>query len=249
MSDVTAPAPVASPAPPPHPRTDAAAPVQQPQAAPTQPAPMPAPVTPQTAPASGEKRRTPASKLQLGGLVVKARLGDMPTNALYGALLMIAERRGDAEFIAEMTKKGGAAFERERADKVRISIKFANDHKPSNALTKVLRTYGCSWNRIMEVWLASVVEPDVADLRNLVEQQGGVLTVISKVTPKAKPAKVAVRVLMPADKPLDAKTAKRLRSYGVREAAPGVWLGVADLGLVRALLGGLPGVKAEAVQV
>ena len=173
----------------------------------------------------------------------------MPTNALYGALLLIAEHRADPRFVEDMTRKGGAAFEREKADKVRISIAFPEDRKPLPDLTKSLRSYGCSWNRVTQTWLGSVFEPDVAALCALAERHGGALSVIAKDAPKAKPAKVAVRVQVPADKPLDAKTARRLRSHGVREAAPGVYLGVAVLGLVRALVGGLEGVTVEAVPV
>lgn len=200
--------------------------------------------------ANATKRRAETlSKIQLGALVLKARLGDMPKNALYGALLAIADQRHDDKLMAEYTRRGGAAFEREKADRVRVSIAFPDDHKPSDDVRKALRAYGCTWNRLREEWLASVFEPDAHHLSALVEQHGGRLTVFAKEAPKEKPAKVAVRVRVADGVTLDPTTLKRLKAYGIREAAPGVFLGVAVLGLVRAKLSGIRGVIVEAVQV
>lgn len=55
--------------------------------------------------------------IECGGLVAKAGLSDLPTNALYGALLTLKAASGDPLQVKRWSADGGAAFNRENRDK------------------------------------------------------------------------------------------------------------------------------------
>lgn len=52
------------------------------------------------------RRQDTRAKILLGGLIVKAGLRDADKAVLMGALVSIARNMGDAEFVAEMKRRG-----------------------------------------------------------------------------------------------------------------------------------------------
>ncbi|GAA0241480.1 hypothetical protein LNAOJCKE_4927 [Methylorubrum aminovorans] len=58
-----------------------------------------------------EERRADAyRKIQLGGLVIKAGLADLPSNVLLGLLLDGAERLRDPDVVEQLARRGDKEF-------------------------------------------------------------------------------------------------------------------------------------------
>lgn len=60
-----------------------------------------------------EERRADAyRKIQLGGLVIKAGLADLPSNVLLGLLLNGAERLCDPDVVEDFARRGDKEFKK-----------------------------------------------------------------------------------------------------------------------------------------
>jgi hypothetical protein len=66
--------------------------------------------------AERERKARTRHLIQLGGLIVKAGLVDLPANALYGALLADKVASCDPLQVNRWSAEGGAAFNRENRD-------------------------------------------------------------------------------------------------------------------------------------
>jgi hypothetical protein len=101
-----------------------------------------------------ERKLRTRTLISAGGLVEKSGLLELPTAALYGALLSLETGVADAKTVERWTRAGVAAIEQETAARERlrepITIKF-----PA-ALTRLeasaLRKAGFQWNRIWQHW-------------------------------------------------------------------------------------------------
>ncbi len=57
-----------------------------------------------------ERKRDAREKIQLGGLVIKAGLSDLPSNVLLGLLIEARERIRDPDVIERMARLGDKEF-------------------------------------------------------------------------------------------------------------------------------------------
>lgn len=99
-----------------------------------------------------KQRKQRTSKLiELGGLVVKAKLDDLKTNELYGALLYIADELNHQPSKIEQFKSIGAnAFQKENINKTPVILTFSN--QPSIQVRKNIRDLGLKWNKLRLEW-------------------------------------------------------------------------------------------------
>jgi hypothetical protein len=98
-----------------------------------------------------ERKMRTRHLIEVGGLVVKAELDHLPTNALCGALLSLKNTLAEnASIFSEWTNLGKAALDKEEKNKTAIILKF--DSLPSSEIRTQLRTHGLKWNRLREEW-------------------------------------------------------------------------------------------------
>jgi hypothetical protein len=131
-----------------------------------------------------ERKARTRRLIEAGGLVDKASLLELDPNALYGALLGLATRLGDAAEVARWQAEGGRAFEREaRArDVEKEPLILSLDGVQPATVTARLRALGFRWSKVLRHWegLASF---DAA--RRAADELGGTLR---RVTADAAPA-------------------------------------------------------------
>jgi len=100
--------------------------------------------------------------IEIGGLVVKAKLDHLPTNTLYGALLTIAESLDkDHGLQKQWTTIGKDILDQEEKKQSAVILKF--DSKPSDQIRTHLRSHGLKWNKLREEWYGYVT--DVGSLK------------------------------------------------------------------------------------
>ncbi len=91
------------------------------------------------------------NKIELGGLVIKAKLNKLKSNELYGALLHIANELDVNPNIVEKFKALGAdAFQKENINKTPITLKFPT--QPGVEVRKIIRESGLRWNKLRAEW-------------------------------------------------------------------------------------------------
>ena len=89
--------------------------------------------------------------IELGGLLVKAKLDDLENNELYGALLYIATEINDNPSIIEKFKSIGIdAFKKENINKTPVTLKFPT--QPDVEIRKIIRESGLRWNKLRKEW-------------------------------------------------------------------------------------------------
>jgi len=102
-----------------------------------------------------EERKVRNRRLfEAGGLVEKAKLSDLPSNALYGALLSLKDAADNPEQVERWATLGGRAFDREakqrEAGQEAIIVTFPKlVLKP---IAAALRAAGFRFNRILQHW-------------------------------------------------------------------------------------------------
>lgn len=97
-----------------------------------------------------ERKSRTRRLIELGGLIAKAGLDDLESNALLGALLEIKERTEDVKVVKAWAHKGGAAFAKENNDKSPVIVKF--ESKPDEEIRYKIRELGLKWNAIRQEW-------------------------------------------------------------------------------------------------
>lgn len=104
---------------------------------------------------AAEERKVRNRRLfEAGGLVEKAKLSGLPSNALYGALLSLKEAADDPEQVEHWATLGGRVFDREaklrEAGQEAIVVTFPQlVPKP---VATALRAAGFRFNRILQHW-------------------------------------------------------------------------------------------------
>ena len=103
--------------------------------------------------ADQRKQRT-RRLIEAGGLIEKAGLIDFEPNALYGALLSLAEDASDTDKVARWAAHGGRAFAREakERDAAREPLTVTFPAPLPLAFTTTLRAAGLRWNKVLQHW-------------------------------------------------------------------------------------------------
>ena len=103
--------------------------------------------------ADQRKQRT-RHLIEAGGLIEKAGLIELEPNALYGALLSLAEDASDKDKVAKWAAHGGRAFAREakERDAAREALTVTFAAPLPVAFTTSLRAAGLRWNKVLQHW-------------------------------------------------------------------------------------------------
>ncbi len=97
--------------------------------------------------------------IEIGGLVVKAKLDHLATNTLFGALLTLSESLAkDSNIQKQWTAIGKRVLDQEENKKSDVILKL--DSKPSDQIRVHLRSHGLKWNKLREEWYGFVTNLD-----------------------------------------------------------------------------------------
>lgn len=122
---------------------------------------------------SRERKARTRKLIELGGLIAKAQLGHLPSNAHYGSFLHLKSQLSqDAKLLEQWAYQGGAAFAQKESQKSTVIVSFAE--KPSADTCLQMQALGLKWNAIRQEWQGHVVLQEVTDLlqdRNAVVQK------------------------------------------------------------------------------
>ena len=133
--------------------------------------------------ADQRKQRT-RRLIEAGGLIEKAGLIELEPNALYGALLSLAEDASDKDKVAKWAAHGGRAFAREAkerdAAKEPLTVTFSAPLPL--AFTTALRAAGLRWNKVLQHWEGLAEHDAVA---TLAAERGGVQRVAAPAASSA----------------------------------------------------------------
>lgn len=97
-----------------------------------------------------ERKKRTRKLIELGGLVLKAKLEEWNSNALLGALLSIKESESNKKQMEAWAHEGGVAFSSEKIIKVPVIVKFKD--KPSEEIRISLKALGLKWNSLRKEW-------------------------------------------------------------------------------------------------
>lgn len=124
--------------------------------------------------------------IQAGGLVDKAGLLDLGSNALYGALLSLRDGLGDSEQIARWAALGGRAFAREARleDEGKEAIILAFPAALPRDATAALRAAGFRFNKLLQHWEGRA---RLSDAEALARTHGGEVRRAALAFPPAAP--------------------------------------------------------------
>ena len=110
-----------------------------------------------------ERKIRTRSMREIGGLVTKAGLDHLPTNALYGALLSIKkDLDANDNLVSGWIVKGNAAFNKEKQNATPVILKF--DDEPNKDIRDFIRSHGLKYNKFRREWYGSV--KNIAGLKN-----------------------------------------------------------------------------------
>jgi hypothetical protein len=102
-----------------------------------------------------QKMRTRAL-IEKGGLVTKAGLDHLPTNALYGALLSLKkDLDANENLLAAWVVKGNAAFNAETKNSTPIILKFPEE--PNSDIRAFVRSHGLRFNSFRQEWYGNAL--------------------------------------------------------------------------------------------
>lgn len=120
-----------------------------------------------------ERKMRTRHLIEVGGLVTKAGLDHLPSNALYGALLSLKEQLNKKEEImSAWILQGKAAFNKEQKETTAVICKFADE--PIKEIRDSIRSLGMRWNRFRNEWYGNVADVDslkkeLADTKHTME--------------------------------------------------------------------------------
>jgi len=118
---------------------------------------------------AAEERKVRNRRLfEAGGLVEKAKLSGLPSNALYGALLSLKDMVDDPEQVERWAILGGRAFDREA--KLREAGVVIFPQLVPKPVAAALRAAGFRFNRILQHW-EGLAPYDVAE--RIAKENGG----------------------------------------------------------------------------
>jgi hypothetical protein len=112
-----------------------------------------------------ERKARTRHLIQAGGLVDKAGLLDLDSNALYGALLSLRDGASNPEQVARWAALGGRAFAREaqHEDEGKEAVVLTFPQRLGREATNALRAAGFRFNRLLQHWEGRA-RPDAAEV-------------------------------------------------------------------------------------
>jgi len=106
-----------------------------------------------------ERKMRTRSLIEKGGLVTKAGLDDLPTNALYGALLSIKkDLDANENLLSGWIVKGNSAFNKEKQEATPVILRFGDE--PNKDIRDFIRSYGLRYNKFRQEWYGEVKDID-----------------------------------------------------------------------------------------
>ena len=106
-----------------------------------------------------ERKARTRHLIEMGGLVTKAGLDDLPTNALYGALLSIKKDLDTNEnLVSGWIVKGNSAFNKEKQEATPVILKFGDE--PNKDIRDFIRSHGLRYNKFRSEWYGSIKNID-----------------------------------------------------------------------------------------
>ena len=110
-----------------------------------------------------ERKMRTRALIEKGGLITKAGLDHLPSNALYGALLSIKkDLDANENLLAAWVVKGNAAFNAETKNSTPVILKFADE--PNKDIREFIRSHGLHFNRFRSEWYGEI--KDIDELKN-----------------------------------------------------------------------------------
>ena len=106
-----------------------------------------------------ERKMRTRALIEKGGLVIKAELDHLPTNALYGALLSLKKDLDNNEnLLAGWIIAGDAAFNNETKNTTPVILKFPEE--PNSDIRAFIRSHGLRFNNFRKEWYGNLKDID-----------------------------------------------------------------------------------------
>lgn len=114
-----------------------------------------------------ERKARTRHLIEIGGLVTKAGLDDLPTNTLYGALLSLSnELKNNDSIRSAWSIKGNSAFNKEKQDTKPVILSFTSE--PIKEVRDNIRSLGLRFNKFRKEWCGNV--KDMEELKTCVSE-------------------------------------------------------------------------------
>ena len=110
-----------------------------------------------------ERKMRTRHLIEMGGLIAKAELDNLPTNSLLGGLIFLKEeltKHPDNE--EHWSKIAKDIFNQEEKDKSAVILKF--ESKPEETIRTHIRQHGLKWNALRQEWYGYIA--DMQSLKN-----------------------------------------------------------------------------------
>jgi len=135
---------------------------------------------------TAERKQRTRRLIEAGGLVDKAGLLELDSNALYGALLSLRDGVSDKDQVSKWTARGGRAFDREARlrDEGKEPIVLTFAAALDRDTTTALRGAGFRFNTVLQHW-EGLARPD--DAQQVAEAHGGTMRRVNAATPPSPP--------------------------------------------------------------
>lgn len=125
-----------------------------------------------------ERKARTRHLIENGGLITKAGLDYLPSNALYGALLSLKDQLDEnKEIMAAWVVKGDKAFNEEQQKFTPVILTFEN--QPDKEITDQIRSLGLRWNKFRKEWYGTV--SDIEVLNTLIQNQQHNLEILNNI--------------------------------------------------------------------
>ncbi|WP_375327507.1 conjugal transfer protein TraD [Candidatus Tisiphia endosymbiont of Nemotelus uliginosus] len=110
-----------------------------------------------------ERKMRTRHLIQVGGLVVKAELDNLPTNSLLGALLSLKQELAKSPNIQDhWATIGRNLLDQEENSRTAVILKF--ETKPIESIRTHVRQHGLKWNALREEWYGYI--SDISALKS-----------------------------------------------------------------------------------
>ena len=112
--------------------------------------------------------------IELGGLVTKAGIDNLPSDILLGALLSLNESLNENDRIISSWKIiGETFFTKEIKDKIAILLTFKE--QPDSDIRTLIRSHGLKWNALRKEWYGYInsLEKLKEDLNEISNEESG----------------------------------------------------------------------------
>ena len=121
-----------------------------------------------------ERKSRTRHLIELGGLVTKAGIDNLPSDILLGALLSLNESLNENDRIISSWKiMGETFFTKEIKDKIAILLTFKE--QPDSDIRTLIRSHGLKWNALRKEWYGYInsLEKLKEDLNEISNEESG----------------------------------------------------------------------------